>query len=136
STVSRSTRRSRSVLPDAVTSSTSSTAATSSGTPTSRRAAGSCRISRASSASAFRPYTERGDDLLRDPEGARGRALRQDGRGLQGHPEGDGDRRSADGARPAFREVVRRQAPAPRPPAQARAGNLPADGGARLTSRT
>ena len=58
------------------------------------------------------PTIREQDDLLRDPARARGRALREDGRVLQGQPERDVivDRR--DGARPA-------QGPAP-PAASAR----------------
>ena len=57
-------------------------------------------IAPASSADPRPPYNQRQDDLLRDPARARGRALRQDGRVLQGQPERDGDRRPARRARP------------------------------------
>src|SRR5204862_13176 len=46
------------------------------------------------------PYNPTHDDLLRDPARARRRALRQDGRLLQGQPERRGDHRPAGRARP------------------------------------
>jgi hypothetical protein len=50
------------------------------------------------------------DDLLRDPARARGRALRQDGRVLQGQPERDRHRRPPRGRGPAQGPLLRRDA--------------------------
>src|SRR5205823_4840414 len=65
------------------------------------------------------------DDLLRDPPRARGRALRQDGRVLQGQSGRHRDRGPAGGTRPAGGSHGRRQARDPRPPPGADSGHLP-----------
>src|SRR3954454_14635901 len=77
------------------------------------------------------------DDLLRHPPSARRRAVREDGRLLQGRPERDGDHRPARGSRPARRRRGDRGAEeparAPRSAPPADAGHLPVDLLGRLT---
>src|SRR3954470_19851232 len=80
----------------------------------------------------------RPDALLRHPTSARGRALRQDGRLLQGRPERDGHHRPPRGARPPQRRGRgRAQGPAraARPPPTAHARHVPLDVLGRLTQR-
>src|SRR3954453_5892488 len=75
------------------------------------------------------PYDSSHNDLLRDPPRARRRALRQDGRLLQGQPERDGHRRPPRRPRPPRRQVGlagdRRETADPRPPKAPRHRDVP-----------
>src|SRR5205809_447015 len=67
------------------------------------------------------------DDLLRDPTRARRRALRQDGRVLQGQPERDGDHRPPRRSRPSLGRGcarVRREAGDARPSPSPHPGHI------------
>ena len=100
STASSPTRRSPCGSPSEATSWRSSSRRSGRGTRASTRTAAWCRRSLGSSAARSTDLQSEDDDLLRDPARARGRALRQDGRVLQGQPERDRHRRPPRGARP------------------------------------
>src|SRR5581483_6095400 len=103
STASRRTRASRFASNAAGTSWTSSSRSSRTGTRGSRTKAVSSRISPASSGRPPAASQSEQDDLLRHTPRARRRAVRQDGRVLQGQPERDRHRRASGGSRPPRR---------------------------------